>query len=280
MKFTNIHNLPEAIVSAVSAYSYPPKAGRYSVTDLISPPQIRQLKIKHWEELEEDVSGRLWALLGQACHAVLDKHSAVDAESEEKLVVEFNGVTISGKADLYHNGRLEDYKITSVYSFLLGHEKTKPEWENQLNVYAWMFEKLGKPVKELWVRAILRDFQTSKVGTANNYPSIPFQSVYVPLWTLDGQERYIRARIEAHKSDNPNCSDEECWLRGEAWAVYKNNNKKALRVFDNKESAEKLASTDKSLSVVYRVGIYNRCDNYCVVSKFCTQIKRRYDGKT
>ena len=271
MLLTNKHNLPGAIVNAVSAYNYPPKEGRYSVTDLISPPQIRQLKIKYWKEIEEDVSGRLWALLGQACHTVLNKSKPEDALAEEKLVIEFEGVTISGKSDLYHEGSLEDYKITSVYSFLLENGKSKKEWAEQLNVYAWMFTRLGKPVKELWIRAILRDFQVSKAGTDTNYPLIPFQSVQAPLWTLEGQERYIRARLEAHKALNPTCSGEERWLRVSSWAVMKNDNKRAFRVFDNKEQAENLAKTDKAFSVAERKESYNRCMSYCPVSNFCSQ---------
>ncbi|MBT9170543.1 MAG: hypothetical protein DDT18_00886 [Actinobacteria bacterium] len=274
MKFTNIYDLPETIVNAVSAYSYPPKENRYSVTDLVSPPQIRQLKMKYWDMLEEDVSQRLWALLGRACHAILDKHSPEEALSEEKLEIEFEGVMIVGRSDLYHEGRLEEYKITSVFSFLLERNgKIRSEWEKQANVYAWAHTKLGRPVKELWIRAILRDFKQSEAIRSSDYPAIPFQSVKVPLWTLEGQERYIRARLDTHKALNPLCSDEERWLRGETWAVYKGDNRKAFKVFDNEESANKLAETDKTFRVVYRAGTYNRCENYCIVSKFCPQVK-------
>ncbi|MBT9169382.1 MAG: hypothetical protein DDT19_02741 [Syntrophomonadaceae bacterium] len=275
MKLINAYNLPEAIVNAVSAYSYPPKEGRYSVTDLVSPPQIRQLKMKYWNMLEEDVSSRLWALLGQACHAILDKHSPEEALSEEKLVVEFEGVTITGRADLHHEGRLEEYKITSVFSFLLERGKVKSEWENQANLYTWILHKTGRPVKEAWIRAILRDWKQSEAIRNSDYPAIPFQSVQVPLWTLEGQERYVRARLEAHKALNPACSDEERWLRGEAWAVYKNNNQKAFRVFDNEKSANLLAEIDKkAFRVVYRPGTYNRCDNFCVVRSVCSQARQ------
>jgi len=274
MKLTNNFSLPEAIVNAVSAYNYPPKEGRYSVTDLIAPPQIRQLKIKFWSELEEDVSCRLWALLGQACHTILESTGPVDSSSEQKLVVEFEGVTLSGKADLFHDGRLEDYKITSVFSFLLENGKPKKEWVEQLNVYAWMFFKLGKPVKELWIRAILRDFQSSKVVSNPDYPQIPFQSVSVPLWTLEGQERYIRARIEAHKAENPSCSEAERWLRGEKWAVYKNQNKRALKLCDTEAEAVKFSETEKGLSIEHREGSYNRCVSYCPVRTVCPQNKK------
>jgi hypothetical protein len=273
MEITNKYDLPEAIIRAISVYNYAPEEGRYSVTDLVNPPRMRLLKIRHWRELSVDASERLWALFGQACHKVLDMAAPPGSTVEGKLIVDFEGVRLVGKSDLYHQERVEDYKVTSVYSFLLEDGKTKKEWEEQLNVYAWLFSRLGKPVKELWVRAILRDWQNSKALQDMSYPRIPFQSVQVPLWPTPGQERYIRARLEAHRIENPQCSDEERWLRPSSWAVMKKNNQKAYRVFDNPWQAENLAKTDKAFVVVERKGSYNRCENYCPVRAVCSQAK-------
>ena len=96
----------------------------------------------------------------------------------------------------------------------------------------------------------------------------------MPLWTLEGQERYIKARLEAHKALNPQCSTEERWLRGEKWAVYKNNNKKAFKLFDTEEEAQKLIAAvgpDETLRLEYRQGSYNRCKQFCIVSDYCPQ---------
>lgn len=269
MKITNQFNLPDSIVNAITFNMRPPSSDRISVTDLISPPKIRRLKIEHYNELTEDASDRLWALLGKAVHYVLETGAQKESETETRLEAEMDGMRIVGISDMLHGTELSDYKITSVFSFLLG---VKKEWENQLNVYAWLWRQRGKPIDSLKIYAILRDWQQSKALVDANYPRIAFHAVCVPLWPIDGQERYIRARLEAHKALNPLCSDEERWYRGEKWAVYKKGNKTAFKLFDNKEQAEALIKTDeKKYELQYRNGKYQRCESYCQVSEFCPQ---------
>jgi len=277
MKITNKYNLPEAICQAVKAWNYPPTANRYSVTELIAPPLIRKLKIQHWNELEEDASDRLWVLLGQAVHSVLDKVKIEDALQEEKLIAEFNGASISGRIDLYrYNSKsIEDYKITSVWAFMLG---DKPEWEAQLNVYRWLYERYNFEVKQLKINAILRDWKQSEALKNTDYPPIPFISVNIPLWTSNEVEEYIASRLKKHE-EGASCTNEERWLRNEQWAVVKAGNKKALRLFDNIKDAESFITeqekNDKSLrlELQYRAGQYMRCESYCPVRTVCTEKK-------
>ena len=49
MKLTNNHNLPEAIVAAIMNDSYTKGDADISVTELLTPPQLRHLKLKHYE---------------------------------------------------------------------------------------------------------------------------------------------------------------------------------------------------------------------------------------
>lgn len=268
MKQTNFHNLPEVVVKACGV-SYPPKAGRLSVTDLINPPRIRILKMRHWEELVEDISERLWSIPATAIHVVLDKAKLEDALQEEKLVVVFNGVEIVGKPDIYHNGEIADWKITSVYSFLLGQ---KHEWVAQENIYKWLYEKLGFKVDKLTIHAFLRDWR--KHQRDPNYPPIPFQSIDIPIW--NDTERYIRERIELHNEAEktlPECNEKERWYRGEEYAIMKKGRKSAVRVFLTREMAEKYirenALSDNNHHIERREGINIRCEDYCPVREVC-----------
>ncbi len=231
------------------------------------------------DELEDDISNRLWLLLGKAVHYVLEKGAPEEARAEEKLTYEIDGFTLVGITDLLHNTELSDYKITSVYSFLLG---DKPEWENQLNCNAFLYRMAGFQVDSLKIYAILRDWQASKADVLNlDYPIIPFKEVSISLWPVEGQERYIRSRIEAHKIENPQCSNEERWLRGEKWAVYKKGAKTAFRLFDTEKEAKGLAKTDNVFEIQHREGIFNRCEKYCLVSKFCSQWNKELpNGRT
>ena len=82
-KITNMHNLPAAIVAAVANDPYV-GGGDISTTKLIDSPQIRVLGGKHKEDLSVDVSERVWALLGQAVHTILERAGL----KEQGMVVE------------------------------------------------------------------------------------------------------------------------------------------------------------------------------------------------
>ena len=209
----------------------------------------------------------------------------VDHLNEERLFMEVDGVTLSGSIDLQQHVKggvaLKDYKFTSVWAVM----NDKPEWEQQLNVYAWMVHKIkGVSIKGLQICAILRDWSTRKAQTESGYPQAQIQMVDIPVWSFDKTEKYVHERIELHKESKvqadwdeelPECTDEERWMRTTTYAVKKEGRKSAVRVFDSEEDAVKLieeSEDKKKLSVEVRKGEPVRCTgNYCGVNKWCSQ---------
>jgi hypothetical protein len=217
----------------------------------------------------------MWLLLGKSVHYILEKGAPDAGIAEEKFEMSMFGVTIVGVTDLYHNEWIDDHKVTSVFSFLLG---DKPEWERQLNIYAVMYLQAGLPVKGLRVNAILRDWMKSKGLQDADYPPIPFMSVSIPLWEIEEAEGYIAERVMLHEKaeesfEAPMCTPEERWERPTTWAVYKKGNKRAARVLNSEEAAMNwivVSGEDKvKYEVVLREGESIRCRDYCVVSKVC-----------
>ena len=131
MKHINPQNLPEPFVKAVSGRDRKPKTDSISVTELIKPPQMRALEREHWDEIEVDVATEVYALLGTSVHSILEKAGDDGALSEERLRVTVNGdlnmdIVLGGMVDrLDEDGTITDWKVTSVYSFILG---DKQEW--------------------------------------------------------------------------------------------------------------------------------------------------------
>ena len=72
MKVTNVHNVPEPLVTLAKAQYYSKGKAQYSVTELMSPPRVRRLQEKHDEERVQDVSDMMWSLLGSALHVVME----------------------------------------------------------------------------------------------------------------------------------------------------------------------------------------------------------------
>lgn len=272
---TNKFNLPAPIYKAVSK-TYQPNPDRFSVTDLIGSALIRKLKLEHWQELTEDASERLWALLGQAVDYIISKN-AEGAIVQEKFEIPIGGVVVVGKPDIYYPemGAIEDWKVTSVWSFILGGKK---DWEEQLNCYAWGLRKQGKVVNSLKINAILRDWQKSKMLKDEDYPRIPFISKDIPLWSFEKQDEYVKEQLEYHRTcRDPVCDSEDKWEKPTTYAVMKKGRKSALRVLDSMEKAESwkvdkqgLEPKDSDgLSIVERPGECTRCLNYCPVRSVC-----------
>ena len=285
MKITNHFNVPEPLVALARKEYYSKGKADYSVTEIMSPPRIQRLKRKHWDDMEQDVTDMLWSMLGSALHVVAERSEVIDHLNEERLFMEIDGVTLSGSIDLQQHVKggvaLKDYKFTSVWAVM----NDKPEWEQQLNVYAWMVHKIkGVDIKGLQICAILRDWSTRKAQTESGYPQAQIQMVDIPVWSFDKTEKYVHERIELHKESKvqadwdeelPECTDEERWMRTTTYAVKKEGRKSAVRVFDSEEDAVKLieeSEDKKKLSIEVRNGEPVRCTgNYCGVNKWCSQ---------
>ena len=232
--------------------------------------------MKHWDELEEDASDRLWALLGTSVHYILNEASNADHFTEERLSAEFGGVVISGQSDNYHDKEIQDWKVTSVWSFLHG---IKPEWVAQLNVYAWLWRQAGFEVEKLTINAILRDWQVGK-RFEEGYPKVQFQSISIPAWPQAQTVEYIADRVCRHLLPAEECTPEEKWAAETTWACKKAKNKRASKVCATEEDAQVWIDSQKKPSefvIEKRLGGNRRCESYCPVSAFCPYYKEDTD---
>lgn len=272
MQITNLTGLPEPLVSAVSR-KREPKQGQISVTELISPPQMRALTLKHWDELTEDASDRIWATMGQLMHKLLEEHGRESSEHliEHTLSSEVEGLTVTGTLDLYRrDGVLTDYKFVSVWTTIDG---VKREWEQQLNLYAELLRRHNHPVRRLEIVAIYRDWSRMRAQDSS-YPKSQVCVLEVPLWSADEAARFLQERVRLHKGAEAGelieCSAEERWERRTRYALMKRGRKSAIKLFDTEEEAAAVV-TQSGHYVVMRPGSSVRCESYCAVADFCPQ---------
>ena len=151
MKITNRANLPETIVRAVPNDPYDRGDADYSVSDLVNPVRAVHLIRRHSADLNEDAADRIWALLGQAVHSVLERAETDNSLAEERLNITLDVPnedresvrrTVSSKTDLYHgNGLLQDYKVTSAWTAV--YKSRYAEWEENLNMRAHILRANG-----------------------------------------------------------------------------------------------------------------------------------------
>lgn len=282
MKLTNKFDLPQTFVNALHRDPYTKGKANLSVTEMINSPQIVMLTKIHNDELEEDVTDRIWSLFGTAVHSVLERGKIEDHVIEQRIHAEIDGWNISGAVDLQVNHPdgivIQDYKVTSVWAVM----NEKIEWDQQLNVYAWLIEKVKKvPVKKLQIVAILRDWSRREAKYKKDYPQSQVKIIDIDLWPYQLREDFIKERISLHSNaylaseigeDYAPCTPRDMWEKPTTYAVFKTGNKRATAVCDTQEEADaKMEELGKGYEVVVRKGERTRCAEFCQVAPFCKQ---------
>ena len=282
MKLTNSSNLPQAIVNAVANDPYDSSGSNISTTMLIKPPRIRMLQKLNDEYIVEDVSDKIFALIGQNTHHIIERAKAADDMSEERLFATVNKWKISGQFDLLtKNGELIDFKVTSVWAALDAMTNGKSEWEQQLNIldYLCRVNKIKYKVTSLQIMAILRDWSKLKALQSSNYPKQQCIMIPVRQWTHKEQEQFILDRVKQHQKAEetltlPICTPLERWKKEDSYAIMKDGRKTALRVLPSMKQVQEYKKQKniinaKGITVVERKGEDVRCHHYCNVNRFC-----------
>ena len=277
MKLTNVTNLPESIYQAIANDDYDSGGSDYTATQLISPPRIPELRRRHDAEIVEDARDRVWALLGKSVHAILEAAGSDNALHEERIFVEVLGRKISGATDRYHDNKIIDYKTTSAWTRVYG--SRDEEWEQQLNIYGYLFRSIGFPVESLEIIALYRDWSANKAKAHSDYPQSMIEAIPIKLWDKGEQIKFIAQRVEAlikaeslPDDELPECSTEDMWEKPTVFAVMKQERKKAVKLFDDLQGAQSLV-VDKGAKyyIEKRPGERTRCEEYCSVAPFCNQ---------
>ena len=290
MKITNKFNLPEPIVNAIKRPTYSKGGANLSVTEMIGSPRIAQLRRLNYDSLEMDASEGVFALFGTSVHNILEKGVADNHINEERIHTEIDGWTISGAIDLqvqHEDGVvIQDYKTVAAWAVM----NEKIEWEQQLNVYAWLVAREKKQhVKAIEIVAIIRDWSWREAEYKEGYPKAPIVVLPIKLWTYEQQEFYVQTRVHYHaaahlaaesNTDLPLCSSEDMWERPTTWAVIKVGGVRAKKVcYSEPEAQAHLESAGKGYEIQHRPGERVRCAQYCQVRDFCGQWKDYNSGR-
>lgn len=293
---TNRFNLPTPMFRALSLDTYK-GGGDISVTRLIAPPRQVALRKHHADEITEDASDRIWSLLGQAVHVILERSAEEGTEVETRLKMDILGWTLTGQPDIMEKATISDYKVTSVA--VLGFDK--PEWEQQINLQAMLHRHHGDEIYNTRIIAILRDWSKRKSKYEKDYPPCAVQVISFPTWEQTRAIAFAQERMGLHQrawkafvkskydpNSLPLCTPEERWHRGHAFAVKKMDiktgkvNKKSDRLLLTREAAEKfiqdntptLPKNKKFAPIQERPGEDVRCMDFCDVGPFCPHYRQ------
>ncbi len=301
-RFVNPHKVHQAIVDAVK-YDPWSAAGDISVSQIVTPPLALVLAQRHDHEIVVDVGDRIFSLLGQAIHVILDRAAGggpmdgtggpIDGRpitfTEEPLTMEVAGWKVSGRPDLWmehdpvtgFSNVLTDWKTPMVGAMI--RSDVRAEWVLQLNFYRLLYRAAGLPVDRMEIVAILKDWNKRASRERDDYPLAAFIRREVPV--LDNIEDLLIERVLAHQEARKGkprwCNTEERWARPDAYAVMKGKQKKAVAVFgegtargggvnEAQDLVEKLGVTGARLRLEQRTGDkFVRCRDWCDAAPFC-----------
>jgi len=282
MILTNKFNIPQTFVNVIKRPTYSKGRANLSVTQLINSPKIVALTQTFQDELEEDVADMVWSLFGSAVHTVLEHGKDDNHIVEARLHAELDGWHISGAIDLQidtpEGVQIRDYKTTSAWATM----NEKVEWEQQLNIYAWLVEKVRKvKVLDLGIVAIVRDWSRRDAATREGYPEAPIKELPIKLWSYEDREDFVLDRIAQHSACEfametgdslPPCTPAQMWEKPTVYAVRKKGGVRAKSLHETPEAAaEALAGLGKDYELDTRLGERTRCANFCSVNQWCAQ---------
>ena len=289
MRFTNKHNLPEAVFKALIKDTYSKGKAKYTSTSLLKSPRQLQLVTRHDDEIVKDCIDMLWSLLGTAVHNIFEEEVEDNAIAELRVYIKVLEQIIGGQLDHYKDGQISDYKCTSVWSWIFG-SRIK-EWTEQQNIYAELYRENGFDVNGLRIIAIFRDWKESEfIKNPTQYPPLPIMVINLEVWRPDQIRPFIEYRTRLHMAnenvpddDLPLCTEQEMWAKPTAFAVYKNKQVKAKKVkgLNSVEDAEQYIAAchpmDKkpaTYRIEVRPGKRVRCEKYCDAAPFCNQYQQ------
>jgi len=281
LKITNKHGIPDTFVNVLKRPTYSKGKAHLSATQLLNSPKIVALTKKFEEELEQDVSDMVWSIFGTAIHGVLEHGKDDNHIVEERLHATFDGWRISGAIDLQivtgpDKISIRDYKTTSAWAVM----NEKIEWEQQLNIYAWLVETCKlKIVESVGIVAIIRDWSRREAAKNPDYPQSPVKEIPINLWPYQQREDFISERISKHSEcefhmetdeELPPCTPEEMWEKPTTYALKKKGGVRAIKVYETMEDAER-ACDEKVHEIEVRLGSRTRCESFCPVNNYCQQ---------
>ena len=275
--YTNKYFYPEWICNLLkhNPYTRGHKKSDISVTQLIDSPQVLQLRKAHRDDIEEDVSDRIWAIYGSAVHAIAEtaNTSSSDILTEKRYHHKYGDHIVTGQYDIYDMKTkiIYDFKTVSSWSLIRG---PKEAWVNQLNVLADLLRKNGWEVKGLSIAALGRNWDEKISLTNKSYPDRALMMYDIEMWPEDVTEVYINKRLQAHFFNDPICTLDEKWASEEKWAVMKEGRSRAVKLFVSRDEANDFLIIQKDqdkLKIEHRPGYDMRCARYCNVQPFCPQ---------
>ncbi|TPU28007.1 hypothetical protein [Acinetobacter baumannii] len=315
-KYTNQGNIALALAVFLAQDSYDHEEDVISATTLLKP--IRQTVLAKRVPAEDrlvDIAGLVSSRIGTAIHDGIERSwkseqlpellsalgypsrvakrvkvnpskedldaGCIPVYMEVRSYREIEGVKISGKFDFIGEGMVQDFKSTSVFTYM--NQTNRKKYPLQGSIYRWLNPELITD-DSMMIHYIFTDWSGAKAKSEKDYPPSRLLSQRFNLLSLHETELFVRNRVrllkkyqDAPESELPECTDEELWRKPTVWKYYKDKNKtdgRSTKNFDNKHDAFARFVDDGSCGAVREIKGQVVACKYCDAFPVCTQKDR------
>lgn len=310
-KYLNASNIPLSVAVYLATDTYDHDPDTISATALLKPTRQLVLAQRVPDDMSlVDIMGLVKSRLGTAVHDGIEQawtngykdalsHLGYPKRVADRVVVNpdpdnvpenaipvymelrserlIQGVRVSGKFDFVGEGKLEDFKSTSTFTWV---NNTKDEdYIYQGSIYRWLNPKIITS-DELQINFIFTDWQAMRAKTDDKYPNFPVMTRKYPLMSLGETEAFISRKLrevefykDAPEPDLPLCTDKELWRKEPQFKYYKNPTKmsRSTKNFDSKQDAYNRLATDGGKGTVIEVPGQVMACKFCAAFPICSQ---------
>lgn len=193
---------------------------------------------------------------------------------------EIEGYTVSGKFDFVADGRVEDFKSTSTFSYTMGNKDE--DYRLQGSIYKWLNPDIITE-DHMAIQFLFTDWSAKLAKAGKGYPQNRVLEHRIKLLTVEETEEFIRDRVKtieryrlSPEDELPLCTDKELWRSAPTYKYYADPTKliRSTRNFKDRDEAMKFKAT-KGKGIVVEAGGEVKACAYCPAFNLCTQ-KDRY----
>lgn len=196
---------------------------------------------------------------------------------ERRSTKTVGSITISGKFDFVCEGKLEDIKRTSTYSYI--HKTNDKAYVRQGSIYKWLNQDIITG-DSITIQYEFSDWSAHSVKQ-KNYPPHMQMPYKLPLMSVAETNSYITNKVaqleqcwNLPEEDLPACNSEELWQTNSVWKYYKNPGKSMKRStanFATSMEANARLALDNNVGLVVEVKGKARACAYCKAFSICKQ---------
>mgnify|MGYP000140135391 CR=1 FL=1 len=260
MNYTNSSNIPLALAVFLATDDYDYEPNVISATSLLKPirPLILAKRVPK-SDMQVDVSSLVSSRMGSAIHAAIEKawlnptqalkmlgypervwskvvinptevkDGDIPIYMEQRAYKDVMGLRVSGKYDFVAEGKVQDFKSTSVYTYL--NQTNKDKYILQGSIYRWLNEDtITRDTMD--IHFIFTDWNKKDSMSNKDYPSNRVLTQTFKLLSIQETENWVINKIKQFKNYDaypesalPQCTDEELWRRETVFKYYKDPNK-------------------------------------------------------